>query len=232
MKISKENYYKLYQDNEKPASTLYHKYISKKLAKFFTYYFLKFRITPNQLSIQTTILSVAGVICLNFFESPLGPLLFMILLQISYVLDCSDGVVARITNTSSPFGAYLDITLDRLNIFIVYTGLGLYLHAYSPFNEISLIIFVLSAIFYFQYQLMALLRKQYFKSLDGFMKSDESIGGLKSIIKFIYEFIDTGIFFFILAIGTIFNLVFETVIIYGVLGLCLSISLYAFLSQR
>ena len=43
-----------------------------------------------------------------------APGLAALLFQLAAVIDCSDGEVARLTFTDSPFGAWLDITLDNL----------------------------------------------------------------------------------------------------------------------
>ena len=229
MKLSKENYYELYNKYEKPPSTIFHKYISKKLAKFFTFYFLRFNFTPNTLSILTTFFVLVGASSLNLMSNITGQIIFLVCLQFSYVIDCSDGVVARISKKSASFGAYLDITLDRINIFLVYLGLGVYLNSVHPFTEYTALLYVFSAIFNFHYQLMALLRKHYFPSLDGFMKSKKSKSLIRIIVKFIYEFIDTGIFFFILALSVFLDIILEVVVFYGLIGLALSLAMYVFL---
>ncbi len=227
--MNRYEYIKLYEKYEKPPSTIFHKYISKKLAKFFTYYFLLLRLTPNALSVLTLFFISFGIFSLNFFENYVGKVIFLVSLQFSYVIDCSDGVVARISKKSSSFGAYLDITLDRINIFLVYLGLGVYLNSVHPFTEYTALLYVFSAIFNFHYQLMALLRKHYFPSLDGFMKSKKSKSLIRIIVKFIYEFIDTGIFFFILALSVFLDIILEVVVFYGLIGLALSLAMYVFL---
>ena len=227
--MNKSEYKQLYKKYEKPPSTLFHKFFSKKLAEFFTFYFLRLNLTPNVLSMLTLIFILIGILSLNIINGILGKIIFLICLQFSYVIDCSDGVVARISNKSASFGAYLDITLDRLNIFLVFLGLGIYLNSVEPFNEFSLILFILSSMFYFHYQIMALLRKHYFSELDGFMKSNTSNSYLRKVVRLIYEFIDTGIFFFILSLSVFMNFVLEIVIFYGFIGFMLSTAMYIFL---
>ena len=46
------------------------------------------------------------------------------LLQLSLVLDCVDGDVARYTRRFSPLGAWLDASTDRLKEFACYAGLA------------------------------------------------------------------------------------------------------------
>ena len=45
-----------------------------------------------------------------------------LLLQLSLVLDCVDGDVARYTRRFSPLGAWLDASTDRLKEFACYAG--------------------------------------------------------------------------------------------------------------
>ena len=118
-----KDYIKLYKKNEHPASTIFHKYVSKNLAKFIVFVSLKFGVSPNSLSLFSTLcLALAGyfLVSMNSFW------LFILLTQISYGLVCSDGVVARITNQKSIFGKFLDIALDRINMLIFYGSIILY----------------------------------------------------------------------------------------------------------
>ena len=116
-----KDYIKLYKKNEHPASTIFHKYVSKNLAKIIVFVSLKFDTSPNSLSLLSTFcLLLAIFFSINSFW------LFILLTQISYGLDCSDGVLARITNHQSIFGKFLDIALDRINMLIFYGSIILY----------------------------------------------------------------------------------------------------------
>tara|TARA_B110000879_G_C11184113_1_gene520286 strand:- start:8864 stop:9577 length:714 start_codon:yes stop_codon:yes gene_type:complete len=231
MILTKEEYLKLYNQHEKPASTIFHKYISKNLARFFTFFFLRYRITPNTISFLTLLLVSISVFSLLFVDGLASQIAFLILLQVSYAFDCSDGVVARITGKTSAFGAFFDITLDRINVMILYSGLGIYININNDISLLENTIFLFSAIFYYQYQVMALLRANYFSELNGFMKKQSNQSMKKNLVLYLYEFIDTGIFFFIISISIIFNFLFYAIIFYGFIGFVLCIALYVFLYQ-
>ena len=47
------------------------------------------------------------------------------ILQVSLVLDCVDGEIARYTRRYSPLGAWLDVTGDRIKEYGVFAGLAL-----------------------------------------------------------------------------------------------------------
>ena len=71
----------------------------------------KVGITPNMLTVTGTVLSVVVAVC----TLPQGHFLLGVgLLLIVLFGDSFDGILARATGTSSPFGAFLDSCLDRL----------------------------------------------------------------------------------------------------------------------
>jgi hypothetical protein len=45
-------------------------------------------------------------------------------LELSYVLDCVDGQLARLKGTSSPVGAHLDFLMDELKAFLLVAAVG------------------------------------------------------------------------------------------------------------
>jgi archaetidylinositol phosphate synthase len=91
-----------------------------------TNFFIRHNITPNSLSFFGFLFSLfcAILLGLNFLHQPLWltwapPLL----LFISGCFDVFDGAVARKTNNTSQFGAFLDSNIDRLSDAIIYLGL-------------------------------------------------------------------------------------------------------------
>ena len=64
----------------------------KNLLSFFYLLFYKIKTNTNFLSILTFILVISGSAALNFFDGVIGSVIFAFFLQLSYVLDCSDGV--------------------------------------------------------------------------------------------------------------------------------------------
>jgi phosphatidylglycerophosphate synthase len=47
------------------------------------------------------------------------------LFQLAAVIDCSDGEVARLTFTESPFGAWLDLALDNVVHMAIFSGIAI-----------------------------------------------------------------------------------------------------------
>ena len=85
--------------------------------------FLKWGISPNTVTFVGTVGVVAGAVI--FF--PQGKLLAGVLVITAFVFsDMIDGYMARTSGQLSPFGAFLDSTLDRLGDAAIFGGLALY----------------------------------------------------------------------------------------------------------
>jgi CDP-diacylglycerol--glycerol-3-phosphate 3-phosphatidyltransferase/CDP-diacylglycerol--inositol 3-phosphatidyltransferase len=85
--------------------------------------FIRWGISPNTVTTVGTIGVVAGA--LIFF--PQGYLLAGVLFITAFVFsDMIDGYMARTTGQVSPFGAFLDSTLDRIGDAAVFGGLAMY----------------------------------------------------------------------------------------------------------
>lgn len=216
--LSWKEYIELYSEFEHPPSTYFHKHVSKRIAKFLTYFFVKIDASPNLISICSFFLLFLGISCFYFIDSHnLACLAFLLLSQLSYAFDCSDGVVARINKRTSSFGGFLDLTLDRLSSNLLMLGTIGYLYT----QEASIQIILISLIAFLSYQFYSYIsdiRGFMFKSLKGYTNSigDKSIKRLS--ILFIYEFIDTGTFYFILFLGFYFSLMLEILIFYLIIS--------------
>lgn len=80
-------------------------------------------VSPDVVTLVGTLGVVAGA--LVFF--PRGDLLVGVLVITAFVFsDLLDGTMARMTGTSSKWGAFLDSTLDRLGDAAIFGGLVLY----------------------------------------------------------------------------------------------------------
>jgi len=85
--------------------------------------FLRLGISPDAVTIVGTVGVCAGA--LVFFPS--GHLLIGVLVITAFVFsDLVDGHMARISGTSSAWGAFLDSTLDRFGDAAIFGGLAMY----------------------------------------------------------------------------------------------------------
>jgi phosphatidylglycerophosphate synthase len=76
----------------------------------------KVGITPNALTTMSGLVSTLGVFAFVLVpRAGVSAVLAFLLLQFGYMLDCSDGQLARATLRCSPFGGWLDIAIDLLS---------------------------------------------------------------------------------------------------------------------
>lgn len=220
-----KEFIKNYDKYEKPASTFYHKYVPKQIAKLISYPLYKIGITPNLISSFSFFLLLTSIAFLYFKEDSVGIFIFFVLSLLSYSLDCVDGVLARITNKSSDFGGFYDLFLDRLGEAVLYYFL--FLHFLT--NEIitSYYLISISLMIMFYYRIVSILRSFKLKKLDGTMKKTKK--SLMSLfVAFLYEFIDTGTFYFLLTISFFFNFSEFLVLFYGLISLVLTLGILLF----
>lgn len=84
---------------------------------------IRLKVSPDVVTLVGTLGVVAGA--LIFF--PRGDLLTGVLVITAFVFsDLIDGYMARLTERSSKFGAFLDSTMDRVGDGAIFAGLALY----------------------------------------------------------------------------------------------------------
>ncbi len=78
---------------------------------------MRTRITPNQLTWGALVLGLVSAACFA-----MGDWRWLIagavVYHLSFILDCMDGKVARLTGTGSVFGAWLDFVFDRVRVML------------------------------------------------------------------------------------------------------------------
>jgi hypothetical protein len=98
-------------------------FLSRPLSRLMTPTALRLGLTPNQVTVASVVVGLAAA-ALFAVGSPAALVAGAVLLQLSLVLDCVDGDVARYTRRFSPLGAWLDASTDRLKEFACYAGLA------------------------------------------------------------------------------------------------------------
>jgi phosphatidylglycerophosphate synthase len=79
--------------------------------------------TPNVITVWSLVVGLAAAAC--FATGDRGGLVVgAVLLQVSLVIDCVDGEVARYTRRFSALGAWLDAVFDRVKELVVYAALA------------------------------------------------------------------------------------------------------------
>ena len=83
---------------------------------------IKIGVTANILTILGFLLAILAGFFIVFNNLVLGG----IFLLISSIFDMLDGAIARVSKTTSLFGAFLDSTLDRISEFLIFSSILLY----------------------------------------------------------------------------------------------------------
>jgi phosphatidylglycerophosphate synthase len=101
----------------------YSVFFLRKFSKILTWLAVRIGATPNQV----TLLSFAIGLYAAYSFSQGGfaaTLIGAILLQLSIIVDCVDGELARYTRKFSSLGAWLDAVTDRVKEYLVFFGLA------------------------------------------------------------------------------------------------------------
>jgi hypothetical protein len=98
-------------------------FLSRPLSRLLTPWALRLGLTPNQVTAASVVIGLAAA-ALFAVGGPVALVAGALLLQLSLVVDCVDGDVARYTRRFSPLGAWLDASTDRLKEFACYAGLA------------------------------------------------------------------------------------------------------------
>jgi hypothetical protein len=101
----------------------YSTFVLRKLSRKVSMLAVKRGWTPNQITVTSLILAL---VVSGFFATGWWPLMIVgaIGVQVSIIIDCADGEVARYTGVSSQFGAWLDAATDRIKEYALYAGLA------------------------------------------------------------------------------------------------------------
>lgn len=92
-------------------------------------------ISPNWMTVLGLVANVAVALLIARGHLRIGG----VLTALASLFDAFDGALARVSGQTSPFGAFLDSTLDRVSEAVVYLGLLLYYAHQSRRMEIVLI---------------------------------------------------------------------------------------------
>jgi phosphatidylglycerophosphate synthase len=102
----------------------YSVFFLRKFSKLLTWLAVRVKATPNQVTLISFAIGLYSAFCFtkgSFSQTLLGA----VLLQISIIVDCVDGELARYTRKFSKLGAWLDAVTDRVKEYMVFLGLAI-----------------------------------------------------------------------------------------------------------
>ncbi|WP_088290583.1 CDP-alcohol phosphatidyltransferase family protein [Kineosporia sp. A_224] len=107
----------------RPADGLYSTFVVRRLSRRLTPVALRLGMSPN---LVTSVSLVVGLLAAGLLTSPavLPRVLGAVLLQLSLVIDCVDGEIARYARRFTPLGAWLDGVSDRVKEYATLAALA------------------------------------------------------------------------------------------------------------
>lgn len=124
----------IYRRTRKPNDIVWNRLVARPLAALLVVPLARTGITPNQVTFATLPVFLAGAAVLALLPSWGALIGGAAIIELSYVLDCADGQLARLKGTSSPVGAHLDFLMDELKAFALVAAIAvrLWLPARDP----------------------------------------------------------------------------------------------------
>lgn len=78
------------------------------------------RITPNQVTFMSALLAAGAGVMLALLPGWTWLVVAAVVFEVSFVLDCADGQLARLRKTASPLGHLLDFLMDELKAMFIF----------------------------------------------------------------------------------------------------------------
>ena len=213
----------------------------RKFSFYITWVCLKLGISANQVTLSSILIGMLG--CLLFvFGGKVNTVMGAVLINVWAVLDCVDGNLARLLNTKSKYGWFLDsITGFMMNSILLFCfGIGIYFHpdnlililsAYlnvSSYQNISILFLILGSLGSISALFYALIIHMY-KSVflkDLFHKNIEhntSKGSLSKLIIIARYLTGFGFIEPIIFIAAVLNYMSAVILFFSIMNITASI---------
>jgi phosphatidylglycerophosphate synthase len=117
----------VYRAARKKNDQLWNVFVARPLAAPIVALLLPTRVTPNQLTFLNLFIFVVAMGALAWIPGHEGVILGVLGLELSYVFDCADGMLARTKKLASPVGHLLDFMTDELKAFLLVGATSIHL---------------------------------------------------------------------------------------------------------
>lgn len=122
----------VYQRTKKVPDLFWNRFVCRPVAAVLVDWIQGTRITPNQITLASFLLGIAAAGLLIAWRGHLGLVGAVLVYQASYVLDCADGMLARLRAVASPAGHLLDFLMDELKAFAILAAAAVRLQLEHP----------------------------------------------------------------------------------------------------
>ncbi len=99
-------------------------HVARPPAAIVVYFFSKTRVTPNQITFLSVIVAAIACAMWIFLPEYHWVVAAALVFELSFVLDCADGQLARLRRIASPLGHLLDFLMDELKAMLLIGSLA------------------------------------------------------------------------------------------------------------
>jgi hypothetical protein len=108
------------QSKKKKDINLWTEWVCRPPAAAFVWILRNTRITPNQVTFLATFVALGSAALFITLPGWTGALIAALVFELSFVLDCVDGMLARIRKKASVIGHHLDFLMDEIKAFFIF----------------------------------------------------------------------------------------------------------------
>jgi hypothetical protein len=95
------------------------------------------RVTPNQVTFAATLLAFVSAGLFIGLPGWWGAIVAALVFELSFVLDCVDGQLARVRKTSSLIGHHLDFLMDEIKAFFIFGAVTVRLWRFEIYPDVA-----------------------------------------------------------------------------------------------
>ena len=120
---------------KKPDINWWTEWVARPPAALFVYLVKETRITPNQITFLGLLVAVLSAALFVWLPGYAGAIVAAVIFELSFVLDCADGQLARMRKLASPLGHQLDFVIDEVKAFVLFGAITLRLYRFAAGDE-------------------------------------------------------------------------------------------------
>lgn len=109
----------VYKRTKKTPDLFWNAYVCRPVAAVLVTLLRSTKVTPNQITLVSYVVAMVAVFFIVYWPGYVGLLVAVLVYQFSYVLDCTDGMLARWRGIQSKQGHLLDFLMDELKAFAI-----------------------------------------------------------------------------------------------------------------
>jgi phosphatidylglycerophosphate synthase len=109
----------VYKTTRKRPDLFWNTFVARPPAAVVVAAVAKTPVTPNQITLSAFGVAFLACAMVLFLPGYFGLLAAIIVFELSYVLDCADGMLARLRGIASPKGHLLDFLMDEIKAFVL-----------------------------------------------------------------------------------------------------------------